>query len=298
LSFVKVVKWDSAKIPGSTGLTGFAATTRINISTSARRPINGLANLSTRGVVGTGDNVLISGFVISSTDTAPLRVIVRAIGPSLSRFGIANPLQDPIIQLFDSQRRLIATNDNWRTTLHSGVITGAGLHPSDDRESALVRDLSPGAYTAVVVGKGNTTGVGLTVVYNRASLGQAKLINIATRGQVLINDEVMIAGLVAQGPLNHSYLFRVLGPSLAGAGVSGVLANPVLRLVNADGALIAFNDDWKESQQAQIQATGLAPTNDNESAILRTLGPGVYTAIVRGRNMTTGVGLVEVYALN
>ena len=298
LSFVNVRQKDTVKIPGSTAFTGFATTTKIHISTSTRTPINGLANLSTRGVVGTGGNVLISGFVISSTDTSKTRVIVRAIGPSLARFGIANPLQDPIIQLFDAQGHLIAVNDNWRTTATPSLITAANLQPSDDRESALLRDLSPGAYTAVMVGKNNTTGVGLTEVYNRGSTGQAKLINIATRGQVLINDEVMIAGMVAQGPFNHSYLFRVLGPTLTSRGVPGALADPVLRLVNAQGTLLALNDNWKDSQQAQIQATGRAPTNDNESAILRTLGPGAYTAIVRGKNMTTGVGLVEVYAQN
>jgi hypothetical protein len=298
ISFVRVVDKDTAMVPGSTGLTGFATTTRIYISTSSRAPVSGLANISTRGMVGTNDNVLISGFIITSTDSATLRVIIRAIGPSLTSAGIASPLQDPTIDLFDAHNHLIASNDNWRSTQYPGVITRAHLNPTDDRESALIRDLAPGRYTAVMRGKSGTTGVGLTEVYNLSSFGAAKLANISTRGQVLTNDQVMIGGLVVQGPFSHSILFRALGPSLANAGVSGVLANPTLQLFNAQGQILAGNDNWKDSQQAAIQATGIPPTNDMESAILRTLGPGSYTAIVRGKSSTTGIALIEAYALN
>ena len=200
--------------------------------------------------------------------------------------------------MFDSQQHLIATNDNWRTTQFAGVITAAGLNPTNELESAIVRDLAPGAYTAIVTGKNNTTGTGLTEVYNLGSNGQAKLINISTRGQVLTQDDVMICGLVVGGAINHSYLIRALGPSLAHFGVTGVLANPTLQLTTQQGQTIAINDNWRAPQETEIQATGLAPTDDKESAILHTLGPGTYTAIVRGKSMGTGVALVETYALD
>ena len=298
ISFVKVVERNFASISGSTGLTGFASATRIVMSTSSRTPISGLANLSTRGMVGTGQTVLISGFVIRSTDSVPMRVILRAIGPTLAFAGLPHPLADPVLSLFDSQQHLIATNDNWRTTQFAGVITAAGLNPSNELESAIVRDLAPGAYTAIVSGKNNTTGTGLTEVYNLGSNGQAKLINISTRGQVLTQDDVMICGLVVGGAVNHSYLIRALGPSLAHFGVTGVLANPTLQLTTQQGQTIATNDNWRAPQEMEIQATGLAPTDDKESAILHTLGPGTYTAIVRGKSMGTGVALVETYALD
>lgn len=296
ISFVKVVERNSSSVPGSAGLTGFASTTRIVMSTSSRTPISGLRNLSTRGMVGTGDTVLISGFVVTSTDAQPLRVVLRAIGPTLAFSGIQHPLADPVLSLFDAQRHLIATNDNWMTTQFAGSISGAGLNPTNALESALIRELPPGLYTAVVSGKNNTTGTGLAEIYNLGSNGQTKLLNISTRGQVLTQDDVMICGFVVQGVANHSYLIRALGPSLANFGVTGVLANPTLQLTTAQGQTIALNDNWRDSQEAAIQATNLAPTNDKESAILRTVGPGSYTAIVRGKSMGTGVALVEVYA--
>jgi hypothetical protein len=297
LNFVKVVG-NGTGISGSVGLAGFVSSTRIVISTSSRTPISGLANLSTRGKVGTGDTVLISGFVITSTDSAPMRVVLRAIGPTLVASHIAHPLADPVLSLFDGQNppHLILTNDNWRNTPNVGLLTASGLNPTNDLESAIIRDLAPGPYTAVVSGKNNATGTGLTEVYNLASSGQAKLINISTRGQVLTNDDVMICGLVVQGAINHTYLLRALGPSLTHFGVTGVLPNPTLQLVDAQGSSLAFNDNWRASQQAEIQATGLAPTDDKESAMLQTLGPGTYTAIVRGKSGGTGVGLVETYA--
>ena len=297
INFVKVVG-NGAGVSGSVGLAGFVSSTRIVISTSSRVPISGVANLSTRGMVGTGDNVLISGFVITSTDSAPMRVVLRAIGPTLAASHIAHPLADPVLSLFDAQNppHLIQSNDNWRNTPSAGLITAAGLNPRNDLESAIIRDLPPGPYTAVVSGKNNATGTGLTEVYNLGSNGQTKLINISTRGQVLTNDDVMICGLVVQGAINHSYLLRALGPSLTRFGVTGVLANPTLQLVDAQGSNLAFNDNWRASQQAEIQATGLAPTDDRESAMLETLGPGTYTAIVRGKSGATGVGLVETYA--
>jgi hypothetical protein len=298
ISFVKVVDRNTASIPGSVGLAGFASTTRIFISTSTRTPVNGLYNISTRGLVGTGANVLISGFIITSTDTVPLRIIIRAIGPSLAASHIANPLQDPILTLFDSNNHVIASNDNWRNTAFPGQITAAGLNPRDDRESALFQNLAPGSYTAIVQGKNNATGTALTEVYNLSSSGQAKLANISTRGQVLTGDNVLIGGFFIQGPFNHTMLIKGLGPSLAAFNVPNVLPNPTLQLTDAQGNTLAINDDWQASQAAQILATGRQPANNKESAILRPMGPGAYTAIVRSKNSNTGIGLVSVDVIN
>jgi hypothetical protein len=297
LSFVKVSEKNTTGIAGSAGLTGYAKATRIFISTSLRTPISGLANISTRGLVGTGDNVLISGFIITRTDAAPLTVAIRALGPSLATAGVTDALQDPTVDLFDGQGHLIASSDNWKNnTPDATQIHAVGLDPKDNRESALYRILPVGSYTAVVRGKNNTTGVGLVEVYNLGSDGNAKLANISTRGQVLTGEKVLIGGLIVQGPFTHSILLRALGPSIS--GVAGVLPNPTIQLFNEQGSTIGFNNDWRDTQEAQIMATGAPPSNDKESAIVQSLGPGSYTAIVNSNNDKTGVALVEAYALD
>lgn len=297
LSFVKVSDKDTTSIPGSIGLTGFAKATLTYVSTSTRTPVSGVANISTRGLVGTGDNVLISGFIIKSTDSAPLVVVVRAIGPSLTALGVTDALQDPTLTLFDSQGHLIGSNDEWKIPVpNAGQVFAAGLAPKNIHESALYQTLPPGRYSAVVRGKNNTTGVGLVEVYNLSSSGNARLANISTRGQVLTVDKVLIGGFIVQGPFSHSILVRALGPSLT--GVAGVLANPTLQVFDGQGNLLSFNNDWRDTQETQIQATGAPPTNDKESAILQSLGPGNYTAIVRGNNDKTGVALFEAYAID
>jgi hypothetical protein len=298
LSFVKVSNKDTASISGSTGLTGYARTTHIFVSTSTRTPLSGLANISTRGLVGTGDNVLISGFIITSASnsTVPMTVVVRALGPSLVAAGITNVLMDPTLDLFDGSGNLLGSSDDWESTPGASSVRTAGLGPRFTHESALYRTLPPGGYTVVVRGKNNTTGTGLVEVYNLGSDGDAKLANISTRGQVLTNNDVLIGGLIIQGPLSHSVLLRALGPSIA--GVAGVLQNPTLQVVNAQGGTLSFNNDWRDSQEAQIQATGLAPGNDKDSAVLQSLSPGGYTAIIRSKNTNTGVALVEAYALD
>lgn len=300
LSFVKVSHRDTSSIAGAIGLTGYANVTRIYVSTSVRTPVSGLANISTRGLVGTDDKVLISGFIITSTDTAPLTVVIRAIGPSLAGVGILDALQDPTVSLFDSQNHLIATSDNWKNNSPDATqVHAVGLDPTDDRESALYRTLQVGRYTAVVRGTNNTTGVGLVEVYNLGSTGNTRLANISTRAQVLTNEKVLIGGLIVQGPFTHSVVLRALGPSLAGMGVTGVLPNPTLQVYNAQGSTISFDNDWKDFQQTQLEATGIAPSDDKEAAILlQNLGPGAYTAIVRSKNASTGIALFEAYALN
>ncbi len=255
-------------------------------------------NISTRLRAQTGDNVLIGGFVITGTE--PKKVIVRAVGPSLAAAGVTGALADPTLEIFGASGPALATNDNWRDA-QQAEIQASGFAPTDDREAAIVRTLAPGIYTAIVRGAGATTGVALVEVYDLATTSESELANVSTRGRVETGDNVMIGGFVVGAGLgtNESgtvrVLVRAIGPSLAQAGLANPLADPVLELHDVTGAVIASNDNWADTQQAAIQATGLAPGNSAESALLITLPKGVYTALVRGKNGGTGVALVEVY---
>ena len=256
-------------------------------------PLN-LGNISTRGLVQTGDQVMIGGFVIGGT--APKQVLIRAIGPSLASFNVAGPLQDPMLSLHDTSSE-IASNDDWQSAPNSGQIP-TNLRPQDMRESAILITLQPGQYTAIVSGKGGTTGVALVEVYDLDPNSGSKLENISTRGFVGTGANVMIGGFLG-GASNGTgkVLIRAIGPSLSGSGVANPLSDPVLGLFNANGQRINSNDNWKDNQQAEIMATGLAPMNDLDSAILTTLTSGSYTAIVSDKNGGTGVALVEVFAV-
>ncbi|MDP9004637.1 MAG: hypothetical protein M3N12_07590, partial [Verrucomicrobiota bacterium] len=267
-----------------------------------------LLNISTRMAVETGDNALIGGFIV--TGLTPKRVMVRAIGPSLNAFGVPGALADPVLELHDSQTT-IATNDNWRKTQLGGVIAGdqrleiiaSGIAPRTDPESALIARLMPGPYTALVKGVAGTTGVGLIEVYDLEGAAPSQLANISSRGHVETESNVMIGGFIIGGNGNAKVLVRAIGPSLTTAGVAGALGDPTLELHDGSGTIIATNDNWKindmtgQSQESVIRATTVPPSNDLESALVATLSPGNYTAIVRGKNNTTGVGLVEVYNL-
>ena len=249
-----------------------------------------VGNISTRSNVGTGDDVLIGGFIVTGTE--PKEVIARAIGPSLM---VNGKLADPILELHDSAGVKIATNDNWQNATNKQAIINSGLAPSDDMESAVLRTLDPGVYTTIVRGVGGTTGLALVEIYDLDRTVDSKLGNISTRGMVGTGDDVLIGGVIIQGDVESNLLVRAIGPSLADDGVSGTLQDPVLELYDANGDLVTSNDDWKGTQQAEIEATGLAPTRDAESAILKALSPDNYTAIVRGKNDSTGIALVEVY---
>ena len=252
-------------------------------------PAPNLGNISTRLSVGTGDNVLIGGFII--TGNGDKNVIVRAIGPSLGGAGVTGALADPTLELHDQTGKIIASNDDWRDTQEAAIIATT-VPPTDDRESAIVMRLTPGNYTAIVRGKNNTTGVGLVEAYGLD--GAAKLANISTRGFVQTMDNVMIGGfIILNTGVPTTVLARAIGPSLT--GVANALADPTLELYDVNGTLLASNDNWKDTQQAEIQATTIPPSNDKESAIVKTLATGNYTAIVRGKNNTTGVALVEAY---
>lgn len=252
-------------------------------------------NISTRLRVLTGDNALIGGFIV--TGTVPKRVIVRGIGPSLTKFGVPDALADPLLELHGPAGFNTIQNDNWADT-QQGEILGTGLAPSDELESAIVAILQPGAYTAVLTGNSGGIGVGLVEAYDLNAATSAQLTNISTRGFVDSGDNAMIGGfIVGSGSISATVLIRGIGPSLANFGVPDPLADPTLELHDNNGAKIGSNDDWRQTQEKDIEATGLAPSDDRESAILDSFVQGAYTAIVRGKSGAVGVALVEAYQL-
>ena len=252
-----------------------------------------LLNVSTRAYVQTGENVLIGGLII--TGDVPKRVVLRAIGPSLIAAGLSNALRDPTITLYDSKGVEIGFNDNWRS--NASVVQATGLAPSNVFEAAIVTILDPGAYTAIVSGVDGSKGVALFELYD-LSPANARIANIATRGKVESGDKVMIGGFIIGGAVPSTVVIRAVGPSMATAGVAGVLTDPSLELYNSNGSRIFDNDNWRSGQEQQITASGLAPSDDRECAMIATLQPGSYSAIVRGGGSSTGVALVEVYDLS
>ncbi len=251
-----------------------------------------LGNISTRLRVGTGDDALIGGFII--TGDQPKEVIIRAIAPSLGAAGVQGALSDPVLEL-NGASGTIASNDNWQQGDTSRIPNG--FAPNDPRESVVVTTLNPGSYTAVVRGAGGGIGIGLIEAYDLSPGGGAKLANISTRGPVESGANVLIGGFIAAGESSGSaqVVVRAIGPSLGAAGVNGALQDPTLELYNGNGTPIAANDNWKDSQAAELQAIGIPPNDDREAAIVASLAPGAYTAVVGGKNGTMGVGLVEVY---
>ena len=205
-------------------------------------------------------------------------------------------LSDPKLDLYDQDGKLLDSNDNWRAS-HEQEIQSTQLAPTDDKESAIVTTLNPGGYTGIISGVNGASGVGLIEVYDLESSNDSQAVNISTRGFVGDGDNVLIGGIIVRGDTPHNVLLRAIGPELTGRGVSGALQDPVLELRDENGALLAINDNWKDTQRTQIEGTGIAPTEDREAAILRVLGPGNYTAVVAGVAGTTGVALVEAYNL-
>ena len=253
-----------------------------------------LHNISTRAFIQTGDKIAIGGLIVTGTE--PKSVLFRALGPALGSFNVPNVLVDPILELHDASGAVIATNDNWQQAANANSIP-SNLRPPNSLESAILTSLTPGSYTAVVRGVNNGSGNALFEAYDVGSTSVSKLQNISTRANVQTGDGVMIAGVIVQGAGSENVVVRALGPTLGQPpyNIVGALADPTLTLYDSNGNVIAFNDNWADSQQAQIQATGLAPPNSVESAIAAVFVSGNYTAIVRGKNNTTGVALVEVY---
>jgi len=237
---------------------------------------------------------LIGGFIV--TGTQPKRVIVRAIGPTLANFNLSGVLADPQLELYNSAGELIGSNNNWRSN-QEAEISASQLAPENDLEAAVVATLpaNTSGYTAIVRGAESGTGVALIEIYDLDPSAGSTLANISARGFVQSGDNVMIAGFILSGSSPRKVIVRAVGPSLP---VDGKLADTTLELYNSSGDSLGRNDNWRSDQQAEISASGLPPASELEAAIVRTLTPGGYTAIVRGQNGTMGVALVEVYALD
>jgi subtilisin-like proprotein convertase family protein len=258
-----------------------------------------LANISTRLKVETGDNALIGGFII--TGTQPKKVILRAIGPSLN---LPGQLDDPTMELRDGQGGLIWFNDDWPNgsqgfPSQETEIIASTIPPSSEFEPAIVATLpaNNSNYTVIVRGFQDRTGIALVEAYDLDQTVDSKLANISTRGLVQTGDNVLIAGTIVLGFTPQRVLVRAIGPSLP---VADKLADPTLELRDGQGTLIAANDNWQSDQAEDITATTVPPTSNLESAVVATLpaAGAFYTAIVRGANNATGVGLVEIYGLN
>ncbi len=284
--------FDAIGNPVAAGIIGtFTVTTPPG--TPLPTPTPGIVgNISTRLRVETGDNVLIGGFIITGTQAK--KVIVRALGPSLP---LAGALADPVLELHSSSG-LIRSNNDWRDDAsQESEIIATTIPPSNALESAIVATLpaNGSSYTAIVRGLDNGTGIGVVEAYDLDQTVNSELANISTRGLVQTGDNVLIGGLIVLGQGPCKALVRAIGPSLP---VSGKLGDPMLELRDANGGLLAANDNWRSDQHAEILATTIPPSNTLESAIVRYLAPGNYTAIVRGANNSTGVAVVEAYGLN
>jgi hypothetical protein len=257
-------------------------------------------NISTRLRVDTGDKAMIAGYII--TGNASKAVVLRGLGPSLVNFGVplATVLLDPVLELHGPNGSLITSNDNWKESPQRSQIEGGPFQPSDDRESVILATLAPASYTAIITGKGNTTGVGIVEVYDTSQGSDSQLANISTRGFVQGADNVMIGGFILGGSSNTARVALLgIGPSLSKFGLNPVLADPTLELHNANGALMVANDNWTDDpvSAAQLTANGLAPQDPKESGIFISLPPGSFTAILAGKNGGTGIGSVQIYNL-
>jgi len=286
-----------ASVPGGAGGIAVEPPLATNLSTRAFvQGSNGAATTNGHeGALAPGSGSAIAGFIISGS--GPKQVILRGLGTSLSKFQVANVLQDPTLDLHDSSGNLIASNDDWQTAANANQIP-ISLQPSDSREPAILAALPPGRFTAILRGKNGAGGVGLVEIIDLRSGVTSKLTNVSTRGFVGTGENVMIGGFILSGGSGgRMTLIRALGPTLAQSpfNIAGTLADPTLMLVDANGSVVASNDDWKSSQQSEIQATGLAPPSDKEAAILTTLPPGSFTAIVAGKNAGTGIALVDLF---
>jgi len=284
------------------GNANFNAAAQLQVSFDVSAIAVRLGNISTRMQVLTGNDVMIAGFIVGGSTNKT--VVVSVAGPSLVPFGINNALLNPTLRLVRSDSSVIATNDDWQAQnvpADVAAITASGFQPNHAQEPAIIATLPPGAYTAIVEGAGNTTGVGLVGVFE-VDHPETPLINISTRGQVQSGNDVMIAGFIVQGDGAQRVVINVAGPSLVPFGITNALGNPKLTIVRgSDSTVIAANDDWQTQSVpgdvAEIQATGFQPNHPLEPALILTLQPGAYTAIVEGVGGTTGVGLVGVFAV-
>ncbi|MEY2564030.1 MAG: hypothetical protein QOH88_2223 [Verrucomicrobiota bacterium] len=257
-------------------------------------------NISSRLRVETGDNVMIGGFIITGNVSKP--VVLRGMGPSLVNAGIpaATVLNDPVIELRATNGTLIMRNDNWKDDQRT-LIENTIYQPSDDRESVIRTTLPPGGYTVIITGAANATGVGVVEVYDDPPAVDAQLANISARGLVQTDDNVMFGGFIlgGSGTGNTRIAVRGIGPSLKQSGINNVLIDPTLELRDANGGILAANDNWTDDSVSagQLDANGLALQDSHEAGIFTSLPPGQFTAILAGKDRGVGIGLLEIYNL-
>ncbi len=255
-----------------------------------------LSAMSGRLPVGTGERVAIVGFAIRGTPDK--RVVVRGIGPSLSPY-LSGFLADPVLELFNSQGVSIGKNDDFGTSPDVTAITNLGLAPGSPKESAILRTLPAGAYTAVLSGVNGGTGIGLVEAYDVDTGSASRLTSLSARGFVQSGDNVLIGGVNVSGSVTERVVIRAIGPDLATYGVANPLADPIVFIFDSNGTLLKSNDNFAtDPDAAEIAANGLSPKKPLESATIGSFAPGRYTAVVRGADNGSGVALVETYNLS
>ncbi len=265
-----------------------------------------LGNLSSRAQVGTGANIMITGFVVQ--EGAPKKVLIRAVGARLATapFNLTGVLSDPQLALFNSSGTLVLANDNWATDDSATMTaTGAFSLTNGSRDAALVATLSAGAYTAQVSGVNNASGVAIMEIYDVT--GSARLLNLSTRALVGSGANTLFSGLVvAPGGGARRLLIRAAGPGLAALGVTGALTDPALAVLDSAGRQLAngSNDNWETAGAAALAAAfteaGAFPfrAGSRDAALVIDLLPGNYTIQVNAVGTATGTALVEVYDLS
>jgi PKD repeat protein len=281
--------------------TASATPTATPTATATATPANvQLLNIAGRVFTQSGDKVGIGGFIVSGSSSK--RIMARAIGPSLKVNGspLQGRLQDPVLELHDDKGSAVLVNDNWRSS-QEAEIQQSGLAPTDDKESAIIKRLDPGTYTAIIRGADGSPGIGVIELYDLSTNDPAELGNLSVRADVETGDNVLFNGLILRGGTPKRILFRALGPSLTanGSPLPGTLQDPTLEVYDANGTSLRANDNWKDAvNRSEIEGTGLAPTDDRESCVLLTLPSADYTSIIRGKNGTTGIALGETYKLS
>ncbi len=266
-----------------------------------------LFNIATRGYVGTGEDIMIAGFIISGSE--PRRVLIRGRGKSLEEAGVTGALEDPRLVLFDIEGEVVTVADDWRDQANweeieqiSPTVGAEAL--TDLKEAATLVTLEPGLYTAHLSGQDGGTGIGLVEVFDASSNSiETRLINISTRVRAASGDEVAIGGFVITGQDPKRVLIRGLGPELAKRSVTDPMPDPYMVLYDSSQSVVAANDDWEneftfQMREAfsQVDASQL-DEDSKDAAMIRELQPGLYTVVVSDFGNTAGVVLIEIFEL-
>jgi pectate lyase len=269
------------------------STLQNNLTTSAgaTRTAGLLANMSTRANVQGGEGNLISGFTISGSPSDTKRVIIRALGPSLSPW-FPNAMGNTTLTVYDVYGQQIYFNDNWGDYQYQEIYD-TGVAPSNYLEAAAVLNLAPGTYSAAINGWG--TGVAVLDMFDLNKSAPSKLVNISSRGTVDPNNP-QIAGFIAESGWTK-LIIRGIGPSLANFGIQNPISDPTLTLYDANGTQIAYNNNWQDSQGGGISQIGMQPSDWREAVILTNLPPGTYSAILRDYWNASGIGSIQLYQL-